>query len=77
MTNERSSMIDWDTAVSVGARLAGEGPPVGRGAADDVAAELRAAAERSRPLGRGVPGPVAAGRTRPLPSTAASRPSCF
>ena len=66
MTNERSSMIDWDTAVSVGARLAGEGPSVSRVEADDVVAELRAGAERSSPLVRGFTGLVAEERTAPV-----------
>jgi coenzyme F420 biosynthesis associated uncharacterized protein len=66
MTNERSSMIDWDTAVSVGARLAGEGPSVSRTEADDVVAELRAGAERSTPLVRGFTGLVAEERTAPV-----------
>ena len=66
MTNERSSMIDGDTAVSVGARLAGEGPPVSRTEADDVVAELRAGAERSTPLVRGFTGLVAEERTAPV-----------
>src|SRR6188472_1273661 len=66
MTNERSSMIDWDTAVSVGARLSGEGPSVSRAEADDVVAELRAGAERSTPLVRGFTGLVAEERTAPV-----------
>jgi coenzyme F420 biosynthesis associated uncharacterized protein len=66
MTNERSSMIDWDTAVSVGARLSGEGPSVSRAEADEVVAELRAGAERSTPLVRGFTGLVAEERTAPV-----------
>ena len=59
-------MIDWDTAVSVGARLSGEGPSVSRVEADDVVAELRAGAERSTPLVRGFTGLVAEERTAPV-----------
>ncbi|MFT4010474.1 MAG: zinc-dependent metalloprotease [Nocardioidaceae bacterium] len=40
-------MVDWDLAVSVGARLAGQGPVVSRGEADEVVAELREGAASS------------------------------
>ena len=45
-------MVDWDLAVSLGSRLAGEGPTVSREEADAVVAELRAGAARSTPLVR-------------------------
>ena len=66
MTNERSRMIDWDTAVSVGSRLAGEGPSVSSTEAADVVAELRAGAARSTPLVRAFTGLVAEERTAPV-----------
>ena len=45
-------MVDWDLAVSLGSRMAGEGPTVSREEADAVVAELRAGAARSTPLVR-------------------------
>ncbi len=67
MTNaDRSSMIDWDLAVNVGARLSGQGPTVARGEADEVVAELRAGAMRSSPLVREFTGLVAQERTAPV-----------
>ena len=76
-------MVDWDLAVRIGSRLAGEGPQVGRDEADAVVAELRADANRStglvrdftglvggrarRPGARGRPGRVGAGQRRRLP----------
>ena len=47
MTN---SMVDWGLAVSLGSRVAGEGPTVSRAEADAVVAELRADADRSTGL---------------------------
>ena len=43
-------MVDWDLAVRIGSRLAGDGPQVERDEADAVVAELRADAERSTGL---------------------------
>ena len=66
MTNERSSMIDWDTAVCVGARLAGDGPSVSRGRGRRRG---RRAARRRRPVhppGPRVHRPVAEERTAPV-----------
>jgi coenzyme F420 biosynthesis associated uncharacterized protein len=40
-------MVDWKLAVSVGTRLAGDGPTVSRAEADGVVAELRGDAARS------------------------------
>jgi len=45
-------MVDWDLAVSLGSRLAGEGPKVSWAEAADAVTELRAGAERSTPLVR-------------------------
>lgn len=45
-------MIDWKLAVATGARLAGEGPEVTPGEADQVVGELREGAARSTPLVR-------------------------
>ncbi|RNL81242.1 coenzyme F420 biosynthesis-associated protein [Nocardioides marmorisolisilvae] len=59
-------MIDWDLAVRVGSRLAGDGPVVSRGEADAVVAELRAGATRSTPLVREFTGLVAEERTAPV-----------
>ena len=46
------SMIDWDLAVSLGSRLAGEGPRVAPAVAASAVSELRADAERSTGLVR-------------------------
>jgi coenzyme F420 biosynthesis associated uncharacterized protein len=59
-------MIDWDLAVRVGSRLAGDGPVVSRSEANSVVAELRAGAERSTPLVREYTGLVAQERTAPV-----------
>ena len=64
--NDRSSMIDWDLAVNIGARMAGQGPEVSRGEAADVVSELRAGAESSSPLVREFTGLVAQERTAPV-----------
>jgi coenzyme F420 biosynthesis associated uncharacterized protein len=45
-------MVDWGLAVSIGSRLAGEGPSVSWAQAADAVNELRAGAERSTPLVR-------------------------
>ena len=67
MTNDgHASMIDWDLAVNVGARMAGQGPSVSPGEATDVVAELRAGAETSSPLVREFTGLVAEERTAPV-----------
>jgi coenzyme F420 biosynthesis associated uncharacterized protein len=61
-----SRMIDWDLAVRVGSRLAGEGPVVSRADAVSAVEELRAGAERSTGLVRDFTGLVAAERTAPV-----------
>jgi coenzyme F420 biosynthesis associated uncharacterized protein len=62
----RSSMIDWDLAVRVGSRLAGDGPVVSRTEASGVVEELRAGAEKSTPLVRDFTGLNAQDRTAPV-----------
>ncbi|WP_232524652.1 zinc-dependent metalloprotease [Nocardioides mangrovicus] len=62
----RSSMIDWDLAVNVGAKMAGDGPSVSWEEAADVVGELRGGAERSSPLVREYTGLVAQERTAPV-----------
>lgn len=59
-------MVDWDFAVRVGTRLAGEGPKVSRDEADRAVAELRADADRSTGLVREFTGLVAADHTAPV-----------
>jgi coenzyme F420 biosynthesis associated uncharacterized protein len=59
-------MVDWDLAVRIGSRLAGEGPPVGRDEADAVVAELRADAERSTGLVRDFTGLSSAEHDAPV-----------
>ncbi|WP_363319655.1 zinc-dependent metalloprotease [Nocardioides sp.] len=59
-------MVDWDLAVRVGARLAGDGPVVSRAEADEAVAQLRADAERSTGLVRDFTGLVAADHTAPV-----------
>ncbi len=59
-------MIDWDLAVRIGSRLAGDGPQIGRDEADDVVAELRDDANRSTGLVRDFTGLVAAEHHAPV-----------
>src|SRR5687767_11728417 len=59
-------MVDWDLAVRIGSRLAGEGPHVGRDEADAVVAELRADADRSTGLVRDFTGLTAAEHDAPV-----------
>ncbi|RLV51188.1 coenzyme F420 biosynthesis-associated protein [Nocardioides mangrovicus] len=59
-------MIDWDLAVNVGAKMAGDGPSVSWEEAADVVGELRGGAERSSPLVREYTGLVAQERTAPV-----------
>lgn len=59
-------MIDWDLAVRVASRLAGQGPTVSPGEAADAVAELRAGADRSTALVRDFTGLVAAEHTAPV-----------
>ncbi len=52
------SMVDWDLAVAVGSRIAGEGPTVTRDEAAEVVTELREGARRSTGLVRDFTGLV-------------------
>ncbi|HYH35194.1 MAG TPA: zinc-dependent metalloprotease [Nocardioides sp.] len=61
-----NSMVDWDLAVGIGSRLAGQGPVVSPDEAAAVVAELRASADRSTGLVRDFTGLVAAERTAPV-----------
>jgi coenzyme F420 biosynthesis associated uncharacterized protein len=61
-----AQMVDWDLAVSIGSRVAGEGPQVTREVADQVVAELRDDANRSTGLVREFTGLVADERTAPV-----------
>jgi coenzyme F420 biosynthesis associated uncharacterized protein len=61
-----SRMVDWELAVRVGSRLAGDGPQVGADEAAACVEELRAGAERSSPLVRDFTGLVAQERTAPV-----------
>ena len=63
---EKPAMVDWDYAVRIGSRVAGEGPEVSRMEADDAVAELRAGADRSTGLVRDFTGLTAADRTAPV-----------
>ncbi len=60
------SMVDWDVAVKVATKMAGDGPVVSKREADAVVAELRAGAERSTPLVRQFTGLHAQERTAPV-----------
>ena len=62
----RSTMIDWDLAVSAASRMAGPGPAISREQAEAVVAELRAGAEQSTPLVREFTGLEAGARTAPV-----------
>jgi coenzyme F420 biosynthesis associated uncharacterized protein len=66
MGDADSSMIDWDLAVRVGSRLAGDGPVVPRDQVGEVVDELRAGAEKSTPLVADFTGLVAQARTAPV-----------
>jgi coenzyme F420 biosynthesis associated uncharacterized protein len=59
-------MVDWDLAVAIGSRVAGEGPQVTREVADQVVAELRDDANRSTGLVREFTGLDAEERTAPI-----------
>lgn len=63
MTRE---MVDWDLAVTIGTRLAGEGPQVTREDAAAAVAELRAGADRSTGLVRAFTGLDAPDGTAPV-----------
>ena len=60
------SMVDWDLAVRVGSRLAGDGPQIPRAEADACVAELREHANASTSLVREFTGLVAQDRSAPV-----------
>jgi coenzyme F420 biosynthesis associated uncharacterized protein len=62
----RSTMIDWDLAVSAATRMAGPGPMITRADADEAVAELKAGAHRSTALVREFTGLLAEERTAPI-----------
>jgi coenzyme F420 biosynthesis associated uncharacterized protein len=66
MTNPRAGMVDWDLAVAIGTRLAGDGPTVTWAEAAEVVEELRADANRSTGLVRDFTGLQAATDTAPV-----------
>lgn len=59
-------MVDWNLAVTAATKLAGPGPQVSRAEADELVAELRAAADRSTPLVRDYTGLVAEAAQAPV-----------
>lgn len=66
MSAGSAGMVDWSLAVSLGSRLAGEGPRISRDEADAVVDELRDGADRSTGLVRGFTGLEAGERTAPV-----------
>jgi len=64
--NPAQAMVDWDLAVSLGSRVAGDGPRVTADEAAAAVAELRAGANRSTGLVREFTGLVAEERTAPV-----------
>jgi coenzyme F420 biosynthesis associated uncharacterized protein len=61
-----AEMVDWDLAVRVASRLAGQGPVVSPAEASEAVAELRADADRSTGLVREFTGLVAADHSAPV-----------
>ncbi|HQR26512.1 MAG TPA: zinc-dependent metalloprotease [Nocardioides sp.] len=61
-----ANMVDWELAVALGSRVAGDGPAVSTGEAQEVVTGLRADAERSTGLVRDYTGLVAEERTAPV-----------
>ena len=66
MDNARPTKVDWELAVTVGSRVAGEGPNVSAEDAAAVVAELRADAARSTGLVRDFTGLDATAGTAPI-----------
>ena len=62
----RPDMVDWDLAVRIGSRLAGEGPTVGRDEAAALVEELRAGADLSTGLVREFTGLVSRDHSAPV-----------
>ena len=65
-TSAAPEMIDWDLAVRLATRLAGDGPKVSPAEASEVVEELRADAERSTGLVRDFTGLVAPHHDAPV-----------
>ena len=61
-----ADMVDWDLAVRIGSRIAGEGPEVSRSEAAEIVAELKGDADRSTGLVREFTGLVATEHTAPV-----------
>jgi coenzyme F420 biosynthesis associated uncharacterized protein len=61
-----AEMVDWDLAVTAGARLAGPGPTITAAEAAQAVSELRSGAERSTPLVREFTGLEAGAATAPV-----------
>ncbi|WP_297736044.1 zinc-dependent metalloprotease [Nocardioides sp.] len=61
-----TGMVDWNFAVTLGAKVAGDGPEVSREDAAAAVAELRAGADRSTALVRDFTGLVAQDNTAPV-----------
>ena len=61
-----ANMVDWELAVALGSRVAGDGPAVSTGEAQEVVSGLRADADRSTGLVRDYTGLVAEERTAPV-----------
>ena len=59
-------MIDWNLAVRLGSRVAGDGPVISPAEAADCVEELRTGAEKSSPLVREFTGLIAQERTAPV-----------
>jgi coenzyme F420 biosynthesis associated uncharacterized protein len=66
MTEPAHDMVDWDFAVRLGAKLAGNGPAVDRAEGEAVVAELRADAARATGLVRDFTGLDAPDDTAPV-----------
>jgi coenzyme F420 biosynthesis associated uncharacterized protein len=66
MTSPQDSMVDWDFAVSLGSRIAGDGPEASAEEAAAAVSELRAGADRSTGLVREFTGLVAEDHTAPV-----------
>jgi coenzyme F420 biosynthesis associated uncharacterized protein len=62
----RSTMIDWDLAVSAASRMAGPGPSISREEAEAAVADLKNGAHRSTGLVREFTGLLAEERTAPI-----------
>ncbi|HEX7738628.1 MAG TPA: zinc-dependent metalloprotease [Marmoricola sp.] len=64
--SDGSRMVDWNLAVRLGSRIAGDGPAVSAAEATECVDELRAGAEKSSPLVREFTGLHAEEHTAPV-----------